>query len=315
MIVWDTGVWAPMDDVEKSLKTGAFKFRLAGEKLNGGWMLARLKPKEQGESKKNWLLFKERDPAADAKLDILEARPESVKIRPADRGARRTAEEAGGPQTGGAAAEARSGSAQRRRRGSRPGAHPAATRHTDDAAAGERGHAGTLAARDQVRRLPHHGACLARRGQADHPQRPRLDEALRRPAGGLRQLPCREAIIDGEIVVLDDKGISRFALLQDALSEGAGNKLVFYAFDLLYLDGWDLAASAARQPQGAALAAAGRPGRQPLGDPAQRPCRRRRQGALRAGVRAGARRHRLEARLGALPERPLEDLDQDQGAC
>ncbi len=39
------------------------------------------------------------------------------------------------------------------------------------------------------------------------------------------QLPCREAIIDGEIVVLDDKGISRFALLQQALSEGAGNKL------------------------------------------------------------------------------------------
>ena len=45
MIVWDTGTWAPMDDVEKSLATGAFKFRLAGEKLNGGWMLARLKPK------------------------------------------------------------------------------------------------------------------------------------------------------------------------------------------------------------------------------------------------------------------------------
>ena len=45
MIVWDTGVWAPMDDVEKSLASGAFKFRLAGEKLNGGWMLARLKPK------------------------------------------------------------------------------------------------------------------------------------------------------------------------------------------------------------------------------------------------------------------------------
>ena len=55
-----------------------------------------------------------------------------------------------------------------------------------------------------------------------------------------RLLPCTEAIIDGEIVVLDDKGISRFAALQDALSEGAGNKLVFYAFDLLYLDGWDL---------------------------------------------------------------------------
>ena len=45
MIVWDAGVWAPMDDVAKSLASGAFKFRLAGEKLKGGWMLARLKPR------------------------------------------------------------------------------------------------------------------------------------------------------------------------------------------------------------------------------------------------------------------------------
>src|SRR5688572_1502309 len=36
MIVWDTGTWAPIDDVEKSLKSGSFKFRLAGDKLNGG---------------------------------------------------------------------------------------------------------------------------------------------------------------------------------------------------------------------------------------------------------------------------------------
>ena len=41
-------------------------------------MLARLKDKP-GEGKRNWLLFKERDQAADAKVDILAARPESVK--------------------------------------------------------------------------------------------------------------------------------------------------------------------------------------------------------------------------------------------
>ncbi|TIO92715.1 MAG: ATP-dependent DNA ligase, partial [Mesorhizobium sp.] len=54
------------------------------------------------------------------------------------------------------------------------------------------------------------------------------------------RLPASRAIIDGEIMVLDDKGISRFALLQDALAQGAGSKLHFYAFDLLHLDGWDL---------------------------------------------------------------------------
>jgi DNA ligase D-like protein (predicted 3'-phosphoesterase) len=78
MIVWDTGVWAPMGDIEKDLASGSFKFRLAGEKLSGGWMLARLKPKA-GEKRRNWLFFKERDPAADRDIDILTTRPESVK--------------------------------------------------------------------------------------------------------------------------------------------------------------------------------------------------------------------------------------------
>ena len=59
-------------------------------------------------------------------------------------------------------------------------------------------------------------------------------------ADAFRALPCREAVIDGEIVVLDDKGVSRFALLQDALSRGAKTELVFFAFDLLHLDGWTL---------------------------------------------------------------------------
>jgi len=54
------------------------------------------------------------------------------------------------------------------------------------------------------------------------------------------RLPAKQAILDGEIVVLDDKGISRFAALQDALSAGGGSKLHFYAFDLIYLDGYDL---------------------------------------------------------------------------
>ena len=42
-LIWDRGAWAPMGDVEQSLKSGTLKFRLAGEKLKGGWTLARLK--------------------------------------------------------------------------------------------------------------------------------------------------------------------------------------------------------------------------------------------------------------------------------
>lgn len=52
-------------------------------------------------------------------------------------------------------------------------------------------------------------------------------------------------ILDGEAVVLDDKGRSDFNALQNALGgrggkKAAGNEVVFYAFDLLYFDGHDL---------------------------------------------------------------------------
>lgn len=48
-----------------------------------------------------------------------------------------------------------------------------------------------------------------------------------------------EAILDGEIVVLDEKGISHFQLLQNYTT---GNNLYFYVFDILYLNGKDLRA-------------------------------------------------------------------------
>lgn len=48
------------------------------------------------------------------------------------------------------------------------------------------------------------------------------------------------ALIDGEVIVQDDKGLSRFGLLQQALSEGNTSSLRYVAFDLLSLDGEDL---------------------------------------------------------------------------
>lgn len=47
------------------------------------------------------------------------------------------------------------------------------------------------------------------------------------------------AIVDGEIVVVDDKGISNFGSLQNWRSEADG-ELHFYVFDILWLDGKDL---------------------------------------------------------------------------
>jgi bifunctional non-homologous end joining protein LigD len=53
------------------------------------------------------------------------------------------------------------------------------------------------------------------------------------------KLPCRTAILDGEVIVQDARGISDFEALQAALRSKA-TLLIFYAFDLLHLDGRDL---------------------------------------------------------------------------
>jgi len=69
----------------------------------------------------------------------------------------------------------------------------------------------------------------------------------RYPAIGdaLQQLG-HEAVLDGEIVVLDKKGKSDFQLLQKYQQTGAGI-LAYYVFDLLYLDGVDLRAAPLRR--------------------------------------------------------------------
>ncbi|MDK1386399.1 non-homologous end-joining DNA ligase [Sinorhizobium sp. 8-89] len=63
-------------------------------------------------------------------------------------------------------------------------------------------------------------------------------------AADARRLAVKTAILDGEAVVLDDKGRSDFGMLQRALgrrpSAHEAGAIVLYAFDLLYLDGRDL---------------------------------------------------------------------------
>ena len=53
-------------------------------------------------------------------------------------------------------------------------------------------------------------------------------------------LPVDDTILDGELVAEDARGAPDFNALQDALATGRTASLVFYAFDLLYLDRQDL---------------------------------------------------------------------------
>jgi bifunctional non-homologous end joining protein LigD len=53
------------------------------------------------------------------------------------------------------------------------------------------------------------------------------------------QINASSAIIDGEVVVPGENGTTDFSLLQDEL-KGRSTKIVLVAFDLLYLNGYDL---------------------------------------------------------------------------
>lgn len=56
----------------------------------------------------------------------------------------------------------------------------------------------------------------------------------------LRELELKSAWIDGEIVVEDEAGVSSFNNLQADLKAGRQDRFLYYVFDLLYLDGFDL---------------------------------------------------------------------------
>ena len=74
------------------------------------------------------------------------------------------------------------------------------------------------------------------------PQYPELEKLPKHVA-------AKQAIIDGEIVALDEHGMPRFQLLQNKLRIRSGSyaaattaQIVYFAFDLVYCDGYDLMA-------------------------------------------------------------------------
>ena len=236
MIVWDRGTWVPMGDPEEGYRKGSFKFRLLGEKLGGGWTLVRLKPKE-GERGDNWLLIKERDPFARPGSDaaILEERPESVLSG-------RLVEELAEPEAPAKPVRARKPKPIRAAvlKGARQAPLPPSIRPQ----------LATPAARppdgeEWLHEIKFDGyRTIARidRGAVRLCTRTGLDWTDRYGVliEGFRGLACQQALIDGEIVVQDERGIASFAALQDALAEGRTHELIFFAFDLMYLDGYDL---------------------------------------------------------------------------
>jgi len=228
VLLWDRGRWIPEEDPREGYREGRLKFSLEGEKLHGSWALVRTKA-FQGK-KEQWLLIKHKDDAAKrgAAAEIVEKRPESVVSK-------RSIEEIG---------------PSRRRPPSKdpkslPGARaarlpaellPELATLVDEAPEGP----------DWFHEIKYDGYRLLARianGKARLYTRRGNDWTSKfgSLAAEIAKLPVREAWIDGEVVAAGPHGVTSFGALQEALgSAGGTDGLVYYAFDLPYLDGHDL---------------------------------------------------------------------------
>lgn len=213
MMLWDRGTWVPEGDAAKGLAEGKLRLRLCGERMRGGWVLVRMRGREKRE---NWLLIKERDDEAGA--GDLTAPDTSVKT-----GRGMAAIGAGAP-----------GKAPKRK--PRPGFRAPQLATLFDAApeGADWLHETKFDGYRALAALGRGGVRLYTRSGKDWTDR----FAPLVPA--LEALPCASALIDGEVMAARVAGGSAFSALQAALSDGGA--LVFFAFDLVELDGRDLAA-------------------------------------------------------------------------
>ena len=99
VIVWDKGLWIPLENPEETLPKGKLTFELRGYKLRGAWHLFRTKGKGKDASKE-WMLVKRPDGWASA----TRALPPGVDLLRADARGDPHGEPAVGPGAGGAGA-------------------------------------------------------------------------------------------------------------------------------------------------------------------------------------------------------------------
>ena len=253
VMLWDDGVWAPIAGKSaKDLDKGHLHFVLEGERMRGEWLLIRLKPRGR-EKNENWLLRKIDDAYAGGSDALVETGLTSVKTG-------RTLQEIAegkkakllktwpphekltkkGPSAGRSAAVASSTASRRRPAAPKGGFKLPAFRPlqlctlVDSVPAGN----GWL---HEMKYDGYRALVAVAGGEAKVYTRTGLDWTDKFPgiAASAAALPVGAALIDGEIVAFrGDK--PDFSTLQEAISNG-GSDLTMFAFDLLELDGEDLA--------------------------------------------------------------------------
>ncbi len=257
VLLWDRGYWEPEGPRSplEMLRKGDLKFTLDGGKLKGSWVLVRMRSDKFKSKRNNWLLIKhhdglEKEGDADALLaddrsiasgrsmDQIEA-GKGKKPKPFMRKARfqsdavwnsdRSDKEKHAAPLKAVAPKAKAAPAKKM-----PGfIEPQLCQSLERPPAG----AGWA---HEIKFDGYRVQLRVENGKSVLSTRKGLDwtAKFKAIAEAARKLP--DCIVDGEIVALDRHGAPDFAALQAALSDGKTDQLIFFAFDLLFLDGEDL---------------------------------------------------------------------------
>ncbi|HEY3317601.1 MAG TPA: DNA ligase D [Coriobacteriia bacterium] len=247
--LWDRGTWEPEGDADAGLAKGDLKFTLHGEKLRGSWVLARMKRRSEEEGKEDWLLIKHRDEfAVDGDgAAILDRRPESVasgrtigEIAAEGEASVWHSDKPASEQTQARPAEEFRLDAQKlpgaKKAGKMPRfVQPELATLVKSAPDGEQWmHEVKFDGYRAVSRIENGRVEMHSRNDKDWTGHygPIAEE--------LAKLPVRSAMLDGEVVVQLENGRTDFQSLQYDLGSGKTGRLLYYVFDLLYLDEYDL---------------------------------------------------------------------------
>ena len=236
VIVWDRGVWIPLDDPEKAYAKGKLKFELQGEKLAGVWNLVRT---HMPGKKEQWFLIKHQDSAArpQSDYDVLVAEPDSVlsertivdkpslsakQVKPLKTSSKAPRKPASGKLAG--AHKARIPAQLK----------PQLATLVESAPEGDWQYEIKFDGYRIMARIDQDEVQLFTRNGHDWTHK------LPKQAQALTALGLESAWLDGEMVVADADGVPDFQALQNAFDAGRSENILYYLFDLPYLNGVDL---------------------------------------------------------------------------
>lgn len=245
VIVWDRGIWQPHGDPQETYKAGKLKFTLVGEKLTGDWTLVRTRLRGSSD-KQQWLLIKEKDEAVRSQdeYDIVLDKPESV-VSGATVGEGRASVKRtkGKTAAAGPATENKPANKAAKSLPKNTAANPSAVPKKlapqlatlmDTAPAGDWLYEIKFDGyRIMARILDGEVRLLTRNGHD-------WTERLPLQAKAIGDLKLGDGWLDGEVVVLNDAGLPDFQALQNAFDVGRSKDIVYYLFDVPFLDGEDL---------------------------------------------------------------------------